>query len=367
MFVNLIVRKSCSAFVAAVLAIAPWTATAQTQSDPAAFRALMGRGIELHQRRDFDGAIQAYQQALVLQPENPMVFHELGFTLAAKGDCAGSIDAAQKGLNLRSSPAAQAQFHVFIGNCKDRLGAPEAALESYRKAIELEPKDYLVHFNMGITLARMQRLGPAREAIESAISIQPGHPSSHFVMSRLYEADGQNGPALLAVIQFLALEPTGQRAQGELSRIDRLFGKGVRADAAGKPSISIDPKTMQRDPTMAAVELGIALAESSFQATRGQSGSKQSELVVERLVKVIDMTGEMGAKAQMDTFAAKTYFPFFTGLNSRRYSRAFAWYALQSGNLPGMSEWVAANGEVSMQMVRWLREARRPITVPTQQ
>jgi len=119
---------------------APRPAAAPPSPDP--FPALKQRGNELFQRRDFGGALEAYDAAL---------------------DAAGTADDRAAVESNRSA-------------CQLQLGDAAAALACAERCAALRPTWAKAHGRRGDALERLGRLAEARDAFTKALELGPGAP-----------------------------------------------------------------------------------------------------------------------------------------------------------------------------------------------
>ena len=68
---------------------------------------------------------------------------------------------------------AKAKAHVKFGNALARAGQPEKALEQFRKARELNPRNHAAHHNSGGICQRLQRFEEAIGHYEAALAVKP--------------------------------------------------------------------------------------------------------------------------------------------------------------------------------------------------
>lgn len=352
-------RRSATALLLTITLAPGWS------QSPVPSDVLMREGIRLHGQRDFDGAARMYRKVLEAEPTNVTALYELSFSLSAKGDCGAAVDTASRGLAATSAPLDQARFLLTIGGCRDRLGDPQAAVHAFKTALELQPTNYLAQYNLGVTYARMGQLAMARESFEHAVTIEPRHASSHNGLSRILQAEGQNAASLLALLRFLSLEPAGARAAAERTRIDSLFAADVRKDNAGKLQVVVNSKTLKSSPVMAALELGMGIAETNFQ-TRRAAGADVAELRAEKIETVVKIAAEIGEKEKDGGSSGAQYLPFFVTLNGKGLGKPFAYYVQLSGNEPSVPAWLASHAAEVDALRRWLQEAGPRVSMPVQ-
>jgi tetratricopeptide (TPR) repeat protein len=117
-------------------------------------------------------ALGFYRAALVLRPDSPGVYLNLGVCLRAQGRVDQAIAAYRKALELKPDYVAA---HTCLGNALDQHGDHSQAIAAYRKAIELKPDDAEAHYSLGTNLHTQGLLDDAHAELREAIRLNPKH------------------------------------------------------------------------------------------------------------------------------------------------------------------------------------------------
>jgi tetratricopeptide (TPR) repeat protein len=112
------------------------TTIAEENRLPAEVRsmALLKRGFGNFALDKFDAALADFRAAIELNPKNNYAHHELGLTLARKGDFAGALAALDEAIKLDPQSAAS---RYTRGNFLAGQGRMDEAIQDYNAAIEL--------------------------------------------------------------------------------------------------------------------------------------------------------------------------------------------------------------------------------------
>lgn len=219
----------------------------------------IGKAEDLVQKSDFRGAIEAYKQALNLDPTSVDARLGLADTLQDVKDYAGaegeykkitdqnpnSADArrgrADMLYELKRYDEAVAEYQAAIragandagtynnlGNALFRTSTRDnrdKAIESYRKAIELNPKSSDAHAGLANVLRIQKRMDEARTSVEKAIELAPTSSLAHSVAGRVY-ADLRDFPRAVAEAQkAIELSPKDAFAHLNLAGIQFMQGQ----------------------------------------------------------------------------------------------------------------------------------------------
>ncbi|AZR73242.1 hypothetical protein BBF96_07495 [Anoxybacter fermentans] len=129
------------------------------------------RGNKELARGQLEKAIEAYRQALVDAPDEPVVHYNLGHVLYKKEDFAGAEDHFKKVLNLSKDKELQNRAEYNLGNTVYRQGEAflkenpleainkfETALQHYQNVIKANPKDKDAKFNYEFVKKKLKEL-----------------------------------------------------------------------------------------------------------------------------------------------------------------------------------------------------------------
>ncbi len=101
---------------------------------------------------------------------NQWLWVALFLLMAAVGPAAGQ---SQVGDVVRQKTMAASKEYIKSGNLLAAEGRYDAAAESYRKAISLDPGSAEAYSLMGSALAQAGKLREAEEALRKAVALKP--------------------------------------------------------------------------------------------------------------------------------------------------------------------------------------------------
>lgn len=184
---------------------------------------------------DFASAVNLYNSALNVRPDDPEILVELGDTLLQ----IGAVEEAREAYG-RVGPDAAARFGAELGLGRAELARhdPEAALGYFAKADELEPGDRRVLLGRGVALDLLKRHPEAQAAYEAVLEADP-----HDVAARnnlaLSLAFARDYEAAEKILTPLARSPKATpRIRQNLALIYALGGDRERALAQSRVDLS---------------------------------------------------------------------------------------------------------------------------------
>ena len=149
-------------------ALATREAVPARQDDDAA--APYNRGVALYREGLFDEAVQAFREALKMNPANASAHYNLGLALYRKGLFDEAVQAFREALKI--SPE-NANAHTNLGIALYREGLLDEAIQTYRDALKISPQDPLAHLNLGIALQNKGLTSDAAAAFEDFVKYAP--------------------------------------------------------------------------------------------------------------------------------------------------------------------------------------------------
>ena len=118
----------------------------------------------------YDQAIEAYNKALELNPQDPDTLNDLGNTLASKGELDEAIDKYDKAIALKPEHA-RAQYN--LASTLSEKGNKAEAINAYKKVVKLKVADPEVLDRVGIALRLRDQNLEAVEAHSQAADLKP--------------------------------------------------------------------------------------------------------------------------------------------------------------------------------------------------
>lgn len=312
---------------------------------------VIAEGARLHDRGDYDGAIEKYESVLALNPDDVVAIYELGYSHFARKDYAQALEYARKGVRYVSD--LRPQFLLQIASCQDNMGDGERAVKTYRKMIKEFPGVPLVHFNLAVTYARQDKRELAKEQLKKELAISPDHRSSHYLLGMLLEAEGYRIPAVLALSRFLILEPNTERSGAALGGLQKLIQAGVSIENEKKVTILLNPDTRKDEGDFAGLEMALSLvaARRVIEENRDKSDAENRVEQFRSFFRImIEMAGREKRKLG---FTGAYYIPYFREIEERGYTDAFA-YLIHAGSPDGeVGQWLIANEDRMEEFLEW--------------
>ena len=215
-----------------------------------------GSAIEWYRRAirqsDF---ILGSQPGSLHQPHFLLPYLKIGDSLEYLGRYEEAVEAYREAIRLDPEIAVP---HSDLGNSLSHLGRYEEAVEAYREAIRLDPEDAFAHYGLAMSLSDLDRHEEAVEAYREAIRLDPEDAFAHYGLALSLSYLGRHEEAVEAYREAIRLNPEDAFAFAQVSLGNGLsdLGRYEEAAEAYREAIRLDP-----DAEFPRENWGITLAE----------------------------------------------------------------------------------------------------------
>lgn len=179
------------------------------------------RGHVLHKSGRLEDALQALELAATLMPGHPIAWKYRMEVLLDRERPREVVHASDQW--LAESPQ-DLQAHFFRGNALVMMRRYADALQSYKRALEIDPGHVEAHYNLIQTWIRVDEDDPRGDALEHALqaarlflSLKPQEPKAHWLYAALRKEQGNVDAAEPHYQEVLRLDPTHRTAPYELA------------------------------------------------------------------------------------------------------------------------------------------------------
>jgi predicted TPR repeat methyltransferase len=202
-------------------------------AEPRTALALARYSIKLINSGDPAPACEMLEMALLLQPEEPVIWYSLGMAQAATGAHEGAVASYRRSLAL---DARQPQVQASLGFSAAQAQSYDEAADAYEQALALDPR--LVHLRQDLGVVRIRQRRYADGVAELRRAVVAAGEGDAGLFANLAVALFQSGEVKEAAASYArarALDPafTGAREYGAfVAFIDGLLSGGIEAGLA---------------------------------------------------------------------------------------------------------------------------------------
>jgi tetratricopeptide (TPR) repeat protein len=183
-------------------------ASPEKKSDPTEAARLNNLGCASMNQQLFEKALKNFEAAAALDPNLRVAKLDQGIALLSLG----RVESAKKLLDEAAKDDAK-DPHVWyaLGMLEKNSSNPEAAVEDFRRVIEIDDSDADTWYFLGTVYSQLKQFPQAIDAFEHALKLNPLHASAQFGLSRAYQQSGDSPHARehLARFQYITQNKLG--------------------------------------------------------------------------------------------------------------------------------------------------------------
>lgn len=169
------------------------------------------KGVAYANNGRWDEAIQEYQAALSLSPDNAAIHYNLGVAYLTKGLCEKAVPEFETALRLFPDfPEARSGLgnaHYDLADEYNKRGQLQDAIREYQAAISIDPDNVVAHLDLGIALAGLGHFEHAVEEYHAALRLQPSLAKAHDGLGMVFSQLGQLADAASEFQQAVEVDP----------------------------------------------------------------------------------------------------------------------------------------------------------------
>jgi tetratricopeptide (TPR) repeat protein len=171
-------------------------------------------------RLDYDdgkyaAAVDGLLQTIALDPRFVKAHDNLGLCYEALGRDDDAMRSYQEAVRLNREAAPRSPWPPLnLGLLLARLDRLDEAEPLFRESVRLDPRFPQGHYQLGVALEKTSRADEAVKELEEAARLDASYAEPHYALARLYRRIGNTGKADRALERFLALKKEKGQAGG---------------------------------------------------------------------------------------------------------------------------------------------------------
>jgi tetratricopeptide (TPR) repeat protein len=210
-----------------------WEAAGLSPRDPEIQTAL---GEALERIGAFDAAIGAYRAALQQNPQFLKASNNLILTLVKAGKGDEAITRAQALVDAAPNDPDR-YFTLGLAQSEQNIGA---AMQSFRRALELDPRHALARYNLALALDRADRTAEAIGEMKQALAVD-SRAQTHYMLGVMYSRQGEFEAAIRELIAASSKDPRSASARVALAAVFQAQRQWDVAEREIRRAIGIAP------------------------------------------------------------------------------------------------------------------------------
>jgi Flp pilus assembly protein TadD len=200
------------------------------EADPTNYVAWFDLGFTQNGLGKMDDSIAAYRKSVEAKPDVFESNLNLGLQLAKAGkpDAAAFLRAATQLKPTSNVAEGQERAWLSLGHVIE-ADKPDDAVEAYRHAAELQPKDLEPHLSAGLLLEKENKFADAEQEYKQALALDAGSLDAATGLANLYMRGRRFPEAGTELRKIVAAHPENAPAHAQLGRVLAAEGKNDEA------------------------------------------------------------------------------------------------------------------------------------------
>ena len=309
-----------------------------SEEDNAECENLILKGIEKHDKGEFEKAIELYRKALEKNPLSGTAYYEIGYSYDALQDKQKALENIIRSIVLEPK---NEMSYIMKAGILDDMGLPDRAIETYKQIIELKPDSYMAHLNLGITYFRENNLDQAISEFKLTNEIVPEHPSPFFFLAIIADRKGETYEEERYLEEFVRVGKNDSRLPAVEQRLKELNSTEININL----SAANDPIAMAAGVTEIIEKSARALwrnekHQKTFPDAKGYFPSFEEELDILNTV-----LSSWKNQKENDPSLSHPIYDFAAAAQEAGYMDEYVWYANRQKLGQQAEDWLRNNEE----------------------
>jgi len=207
-------------------------------------------GENLRQRRNNEGAIEKYKQALEIDPNEFLAYYLSGVAYLDLKRYEDAFEVVKKGLEINPE---HAKSYLVLGQVYDKMNKKEEALAAFEKAVNIDPTYEAAWDRVGVQYYTQKNFEKAIEAYHKLININPQNPRYYEKLGQIYIDMNNYKEAIVNLEKVVQIDTKNLKALVRLAQAYNSQGDCALAKTTAENALKI-----KGNEALALIELGVA-------------------------------------------------------------------------------------------------------------
>ena len=194
-------------------------------------------GVAFREKGMLNEAIEAFDKAIAINPNNTEAYYNKGIATQEQGNLEEAIIAYYKAILLKPN---YADSYNNMANALKDQGKLDKAIDAYKKAILFKPDYAIAYSNLGNALKDIGKLKESIEAHKKSVSLKPNNPIFHNNMGISFKEQGKLEEAINIYKKAIYFKPDYATAYSNMGNALKDQGKIHEALEAFNQALAID-------------------------------------------------------------------------------------------------------------------------------
>lgn len=194
--------------------------------------------LSLYKQGLFEKVVLTTNELIARSPKAGILYNLRGAANAALGHYNFAIDSYKKALQINPNDS---DAYNNMGSAFKEKGDIEAAMANFEKAVKIKPDFVKAHNNIGELLYQKYELEASIESFIKALKIKPDYLRALYNMGNAFKENGDLDKAIITFKQAIKIKPEFAAAYNNLGNVLQESGQTDEALASYKQAIKIKP------------------------------------------------------------------------------------------------------------------------------
>jgi tetratricopeptide (TPR) repeat protein len=190
-------------------------------------------------RENYGAAIDHFLEVIRLDPKHVDARVNLSNLLEQDGEFEAAATVMKEAASLAEG---RASFYVMLGQKQERAEKYPEAIESFHRALKLDPQVPGAHYGLAITLRSLGDFAAAQSEFELALKLNPDDAYAHYQLGRFLIQQKRPVEAAHHLREAIRLKPELADAYAKLGVLYRSLNKNDEAEKAYRTAVQLNPK-----------------------------------------------------------------------------------------------------------------------------
>ena len=194
--------------------------------------------VGFHKTGQFQEALAAINRLIKTYDKDPFLYNIKGSCLCETGDLSASIESFEKAI-LLNPDYAEALYN--LGVAYQKLDQPDMAIETYKKAIAIQHAYPTAHHNLGIIYFQKDQMNSAIKSFEWAIAYSPNYSEAIRNLGSALQKINQFVEAKKQFEKVISLDPEYAQAYEDLGILCEIINLPNEALSYFEKALKVNP------------------------------------------------------------------------------------------------------------------------------
>jgi tetratricopeptide (TPR) repeat protein len=214
-------------------------AAIQLQTDFVEAHFALGVILARQGEKSYGAAIDHFLEVIRLDPKHVDARVNLSNLLEQDGEFEAAAAAMKEAVALADG---QANLYVMLGRRQGQAEKYREAIESFHRALKLDPQVPGAHYGLAMTLRSQGDLSAAQSEFELALKLNPDDALAHYQLGRFLIQQKRPVEASHHLQEAVRLKPELADAYAKLGVLYRSLNKNDEAEKALRTAVRLNPK-----------------------------------------------------------------------------------------------------------------------------